>query len=106
MPSVIPIVASALLLTGTTGALWRLGNALFGRRSEPAQADLRMQALGQLAWSLFLLLHSIFLLLVSESREVSDLLSICASVGGGLAFLASFVSLAKSIALERRIPRG
>ena len=106
MPSVVPIILSALLITGTLGALWSLGSARTGASSAgdaSSVPDLRIHALTRLAWALFLLLHSVLLLLLSESREVAAALSIGASAGGALAFLAALIALLSCISLERKI---
>lgn len=107
MASVIPIILGALLITGSIGAIWQLWSARPAPRGSaalPADAGaVRVAALAKLAWVLFLLFHSVFLLVLSESREVPEVLSIGASLGGALTFLAALVALLSCISLERRL---
>ena len=106
MLSVIPILLGALVVTGGIGALWQLWSARPSSpgsgTSAPDPAGLRVLALTKLVWAMFLLIHAVLLLLLSESREVPEVFSICASGAGALAFLAAFVALLSAISLERR----
>lgn len=102
MASVIPIIISALLITGGLGALWQFSRMRSGSGTGAGAEDLRIRALAQLGWAAFLLIHAVFLLALSESREVPGGLSIAASIGGAFTFLGALVSLASCISLERR----
>ena len=106
MASVIPLIVAALLFTGTIGALLLLWNSRLGSAASRTPGDLRVQAIARLVWALFLLFHAVVLLVMSESREVSQALSICASVGGALTFLAALVALLSCVSLERRAAKG
>lgn len=102
MASVIPIIIVALLITGGVGALFQFSKLRKGPESRGDADDHRLRALAQLVWSAFLLVHAVFLLAMSESREVPGGLSVAAAVGGAVTFLGALVSLASCISLERR----
>ena len=105
MASVIPVVVCALLISGTIGSLWQLWSSRPGQGETGGAIDdtqSRLRALTKVAWANFLLIHALLLLLLSESREVPQGLSIVASAGGALAFLATLTSMITGIGLERK----
>lgn len=104
MASVIPIILAVLLLSGIVAALWQLWSARPSAARLPTtdEGALRIRALTKLGWAMFLLFHGVFLLVLSESREVPQTLSICASAGGALTFLSGFIALLSCISLERQ----
>ena len=102
MASVIPVIIVALLISGGLRALWQFSKLRKDKESAGDAADIRLRALAQLGWSAFLLVHAVFLLAMSESREVPGGVSIAASLGGAVTFLGALASLASCISLERR----
>lgn len=109
MVSVIPVVVCVFLVTGVTGAVWQLWSA----RPAARAADLALEvgargirAVSRLVWAIYLLLHAVILLTFAESREVAGALSVCGSLGGGLAILGALAALTSCISLERRLSSG
>lgn len=106
MPSTLPIVLFALTLTGLVTAVWKLAGTLMARRvrsAGPTDDPLgrRLEALGELLWSVVLLVHFVFLEVLSESREVPEALGLAANVSGALCLIGALLSLAACISLER-----
>jgi hypothetical protein len=100
MASVIPVVLVGLLITGVIAAV---GFVLTVRApGGPTPID----ALAKLVWSLYFAIHAVLVLLMSESREVTPLLSITAYCGGVLMFACAVAALVAFLAFERRVRSG
>jgi hypothetical protein len=108
MPSIIPPVLGALVTTGVITALWRLLRALRSRGRPPLGelAEVRVQGVVELLWTILLLVHFVLLEVLSESREVPSTLALLGNVTGALSLIAALASLVSCIQQERKLHRG
>jgi hypothetical protein len=96
MASVVPLILVGLFFTGVLAAA---GFAVtWSTVGAPTSAD----AAAKLVWSLYFLIHAVFVLLMSESRDVSPLLSLAALCVGALMFVCAAAALVSCLLLERR----
>jgi len=105
MFSSIPSVLAVLSLTATIAAL-RLAVVVLRRRKAPPAAPpdpvlVRLDELAGLAWAIFFVVHFVFLVVLTDSRETGPQLAIVGSLAGGLALLGALGSLVVALRAER-----
>ena len=100
MASVVPVVLVCLVITGVVAAVG------FIVTLKPPGGPTPIDAAAKLVWSLYFVVHSVLVLLMSESREVSPLLSTTAFCAGVLMSVCSTVALLACIVFERHARSG
>jgi FtsH-binding integral membrane protein len=96
MTSVLPTVLVGLIITGIVAAVGFL--VTLRAPGGPTPID----AATKLVWSLYFVIHAVFVLLMSESRDVSPLLSTTALCAGVLMFACAVAALVACLVFERR----
>lgn len=97
MASVVPVVLVGLIITGVVAAV------AFAVTLRAPGGPTPIDAITKLVWSLYFAIHAVLVLLLSESREVTPLLSITAYCGGVLMFACAVAALVAFLVFERRV---
>ena len=100
MASVLPVVLIGLIITGVVAAVGFV--VTLKAPGGPTPID----AVAKLVWSAYFVIHAVLVLLMSESREVSPLLSITALCAGVLMFACAVTALVACLVFERRVRSG
>lgn len=100
MASVVPVIVVGLIITGVLAVVGFVVTLRTPGRPTP------IDAAAKLLWSLYLVIHAVLVLLMSESREVSPLLSTTAFCSGVLMFAGAVAALLACLVFERRVRSG
>ena len=96
----VPVVLVGLILTGVVAVAGFI--VTLKAPGGPTPVD----AVAKLVWSGYFAIHAVLVLLLSESREVSPILSIVAFCAGVLMFACTVTALVASLLFERRVRSG
>jgi len=97
---VVPIVLVGLLITGFIAAVG------FTVTLKTPLGPTPIDAVAKLVWSMYFVIHAVLVLLMSESRDISPLLSTTASCAGVLMLVCAVAALLACLVFERRVRSG
>lgn len=100
MASVVPFVLVGLIITGVLAAVG------FVVTLKTPGGPTPIAAVAKLVWSGYFVIHAVFMLLMSESRDVTPLLSTTAFCAGVLMFACAVTALLAYLVFEGRVRSG